>query len=67
MNEGIVLGYHIYFCGIEVNPTKVTIIHQITTPHKQKYVMGFLGHLGYCKRFIKYFSNIAVLLFTLLS
>jgi len=37
------------------------------TPLKQKYVKRFLGHVGYYRRFIKYFSKLVSTMFSLFS
>jgi hypothetical protein len=67
MNEGIVLGHHLFSRGIEVDKEKIKIITLLPTPLKPKYVRRFLGHVGYYRRFIKDFSKISSPLFTLLS
>jgi len=67
LSEGILLGHHISPNGIEVDPSKVTIIQRLPTPHKQSDIRIFLGHVGFYKRFIKDFSNLVAPLFTLLS
>lgn len=67
MNEGIVLGHHIYSRGIEVDPAKINIIQHLPTLQKQKDVRSFLGHAGYYRKFRKDLSKLAAPLFTLLS
>ena len=64
MSEGIFLGHHISSKGIELDQAKVNIIKYLPKPPKQKYVRSFLGHVGYYRRFIKYFSKLAPSLFT---
>jgi hypothetical protein len=57
MNEGIVLGNHLSSKGIEVEKNKVKMITLLPTPLKPlKYIIHFLGHVGYYMRFIKDFS-----------
>jgi hypothetical protein len=67
MKEGIVLGHHLSFIGIEVEKNKIKIISLLPTPMKTKYVRSLFGHVGYYRRFIKDFSKIASPLFNLLS
>eukprot|EP00253_Pinus_taeda_P013099 PITA_13099 len=67
MNEGIVLGYFISFLGIQVDPSKIQVIQTLLIPRTQTDVRSFLGHVGYYRRFIKYFSKIASPLFVLLT
>lgn len=65
MIEGIVLGHLISSKGIEVDPKKIQIIQNLTTPLTQKDVQSLLGHARYYRRFIQNFSKIASPLFTL--
>jgi hypothetical protein len=67
MNEGIVVGHYMSSRGIEIDKNKIKIISLPRTPLKPKYIRSFLGHAGYCKRFIKDFSKITYPLFTLFS
>ena len=52
MIEGIVLGHLISSKGIQVDPKKIQIIQDLPVPATQKDVRSFLGHAGYCRRFI---------------
>ena len=63
MIEGIVLGHYIYADEIKVDPAKIEVILKIPTPKTQKEVCSFLGHVGYYRRFIEFFSKIASSLF----
>jgi hypothetical protein len=47
------LSHHISSCGIEVDPTKVFIIHDLPVSQKIKYVRVFLGQAKYYRIFIK--------------
>lgn len=67
MEEGVVLGHFISASGIQVDPTKITIISELLVPQKQRDVRSFLGHTGYYRSFIKDFIKIASSLFTLLT
>eukprot|EP00253_Pinus_taeda_P026227 PITA_26227 len=66
MNEGIVLGHFISFLGIQFDPSKVQVIQTLPIPKTQTDVRSFLGHAGYYRRFINFFSKIASPLFVLL-
>jgi len=66
MNEGIVLGNFISFQGIQVDPSKIQVIQNLPIPRTQTDVRSFLGHAGYYRRFINFFSKIASPLFVLL-
>lgn len=67
MSEGIVLGHHLSFRGIEVDKSKIKIIKHLPTPQIQKDVRSFMGHVGHYIRFIKDFSKLASPLFIFLS
>ena len=58
VNEGIVLGHKIFERGIEVDKAKVDVIENILCPKDIKG-RSFLGHAGFYRRFIKYFSKIS--------
>jgi hypothetical protein len=66
MSEGIVLGHFISSQGIQVDPSKIQVIKDLPTPKTQTEVRSFLGHAGYYRRFINFFSKIASPLFVLL-
>jgi len=67
LTEGIVLGHHISTKGIQVDPTKIEVISSLPSPKTQKEVRRFLGHVGYYRRFIGNFTNIATPMFKLLT
>jgi hypothetical protein len=52
VKQGIVLGHVISHQGIEVDKAKVDLISNLPPPHTIKGVCSFLGHTGFCKRFI---------------
>ena len=66
MSECVVLGNFISANGIQVDPSKIRVIENISNLGTQKEVRSFLGHAGYYKRFIEIFSKLASPLFTLL-
>ncbi|GKV23867.1 hypothetical protein SLEP1_g33550 [Rubroshorea leprosula] len=59
VREGIVLGHKVSSKGIEVDRVKVEIIEKLAPPKSIKEIRGFLGHVGFYRRFIKDFSKIA--------
>ena len=67
MVQGIVLGHKVSKCGIEVNRAKIEVIEQLPPPINVKGIHSFLGHVGFYRRFIKDFSQIARPLTSLLA
>ena len=59
VREGIVLGHQIFARGIEVDRAKIEAIEKLPPPSSVKGIIRFLGHAGFYRRFIKYFSQIA--------
>ena len=53
VNEGIVLGNKISERCIEVDKAKVDAIDNMLCPKDIKGIRSFLGHVGFCRRFIK--------------
>ena len=59
VQEGIVLGHRISARGIEVDRAKIEAIEKLPPPSSVKGILSFLGHVGFYRRFIKDFSQIA--------
>ncbi|GKF22297.1 reverse transcriptase domain-containing protein, partial [Tanacetum coccineum] len=58
VKEGIILGHKVLGLGIEVDKAKIEAISKLY-PTNVKAIQSFLGHAGFYRRFIKYFSQIA--------
>ena len=67
VTQGIVLGYIVSKNGIEVDKAKVELISNLPTSKCVRDIRSFLGHAGFCRRFIKDFSAIARPLCNLLA
>ena len=61
------LGHVISNRGIEVDKEKNELFSKLPSPTNVKTVKQFLGHAGFCRRFIKDFSKIAKPLYKLLE
>ncbi|CAA7040068.1 unnamed protein product [Microthlaspi erraticum] len=59
VRDGIVLGHRISERGIEVDKAKIEVMTNLQPPKTVKDIRSFLGHAGFYRRFIKYFSHIA--------
>ncbi|RVW72145.1 Retrovirus-related Pol polyprotein from transposon opus [Vitis vinifera] len=57
--QGIVLGHIISKKYIDVDKAKVELIIKLPPPTTIKGVREFLGHVGFYRRFIKYFSKLS--------
>jgi hypothetical protein len=55
MIEGIALGHHVSFVGIQVEPAKIEVIVSMSNPTIQIGVRCFLFHAGYYQCF---FDNV---------
>jgi hypothetical protein len=58
VKQGIVLGHLISERVIEVDKAKVETVEKLPPPTDVKSFRSFLGHAGFCRRFIKDFSKI---------
>ena len=54
---GILLGHIVYKEGIKVDFEKIKTILNLKPPVNPKQVRVFLGHTGYYKTFIRYYSD----------
>jgi hypothetical protein len=63
---GVVLGHHVSYKGIKVDPAKIEFIIRLPPPKTQKEMRSFLGHVGYSRWFIENFTNIVAPMFGLL-
>ena len=59
VTEGIVLGHKISVDGLEVDQAKIVVIKTLMSPTTVKGIRSFLGHVGFYRRYIKYFSKIS--------
>nr|GEW62325.1 reverse transcriptase domain-containing protein [Tanacetum cinerariifolium] len=59
VKEGIVLGHKVSSTGLEVDKAKIDVISKLPPLTNIKGIRSFLGHAGFYRRFIKYFSKIA--------
>ncbi|KAL0553406.1 hypothetical protein IC582_007301 [Cucumis melo] len=67
VSHGIILGHLVSSKGIEVDKAKIDVIQKLPYPTCLKDVRFFLGSVGFYRRFIKYFSKIALPLTNLLQ
>ncbi|GJV52464.1 reverse transcriptase domain-containing protein [Tanacetum coccineum] len=59
VKEGILLKHKVLGSGTEVDKAKIEVISKLPYPTNVKAIRSFLGHAGFYRRFIKYFSQIA--------
>ncbi|XP_070005817.1 uncharacterized protein [Nicotiana sylvestris] len=67
VEEGIVLGHNISKNGIEADKAKTEVISKLPLPTSVNGVRSFLGHVGFYRRFIKYFFKVVYPLCKLLE
>jgi len=66
VEQRIVLGHVVSSCGLEVDNAKIDVISSLPYPSCVRDVHSFLGHVGFYRCFIKYFSKITAPLCKLL-
>ena len=59
MIEGILLGHKISKKGIEVDYDKIAVVLALEIPTNLKELRGFLGCVGYYRRFVSDYSRTA--------
>lgn len=57
--QGRLLGHIVCKEGLKTNPDKVKVTLEMQPSTKVKEVKSFLGHIGYCRRFIKNFTKVS--------
>ena len=67
VKQGIVLGHTVSENGIEVDKSKIDLVHYLPSPTSMKEVCSFLRHAGFYGHFIKDFSKISTPLCRLLQ
>ena len=58
VQEGNVLGHKLSKKGIDADKAWVNLIFNLPVPCSRKQVRYFLGHAGFCRSFIKDFSEV---------
>ena len=67
VRSGKLLGFVVSGKGIGVDPAKVKVIQEISSPCTEKEVRGFLGRLNYIARFISHLTSTCETIFKLLK
>ena len=63
LTEGIVLGHHVSFSGIKLDPATIEVMVKLHALVTQKDVRSFLGHASYYRRLIENFTKMTSPLF----
>jgi hypothetical protein len=61
------LGHIVSHEVVKVDPIKIKVIMEWLTPKTLKYLRGFLGLIGYYRKFVKNYGQIVAPLTTLLN
>ena len=67
MESGVLLGHVVSRNGLEMDLDKVKVILALTAPTNVREIRGFLGYVGYYRRFIKDYARKALPLMELLK
>ena len=60
-------GHRVSSKGIDIDRPKIATIKKLQPPRNVKGIISFLGHAGFCRRFIKDFSKLSKPLCNLLE
>ena len=66
LHEGVVLGHIVSERGLEMDKAKIEVIQNLGVPSSLQGLRGFLGHVGFYRRFIQDFAKISKPLTSLL-
>ena len=66
VKHGVILGHIVSKNGISTDESKIRVILELPPPTNYKGVQRFMGHVGYYRRFILFFAEIARPLYKLL-
>ncbi|XP_042505572.1 uncharacterized protein LOC122082159 [Macadamia integrifolia] len=64
---GLLLGFMVSERGIEIDPSKIKAITEMSPPQTEKEIRGFLGRIQYISRFISQLTAICEPIFKLLK
>ena len=59
VTKGVVIGHRVSGRGIEVDRAKIEAIEKLPYPKYIRGIRSFLGHAGFYRRFINYFSKVS--------